>query len=220
MISRIDPKVAKTFAVNIRYLCWKRNRDRNLWPGLLASWLRETDSLEVALSLLTEARPPKPEHIESIARELNLDEQELVFTDMAIGEGVSLLKCNLERLLSSPGKLSKGDLAREVGVSPATLSRWISGVQVPDTKARRMIANLFGLRGEDELVNVPLFLSYQPLTYGEQIAWLNKCLQEIDENELFELFPALSRIFSTVNERTLDQLQDSKKSKQIFGLIS
>ena len=81
-------------------------------------------------------------------------------------------------------------------MSPVTISRWIGGTQVPDLKARRMIALIFGLRDESDLGTVPIFLSFLPVTYGEQVAWINASMQEMIPAELRELFPALYRIFA------------------------
>ena len=202
---KLDSLPARVVTTNLRYLCWKQQRDRSKWPGMLATWLGNRDSVELAVALLSETQLPKPTHIEAIVRVLNLDEQDLVFSDLVASDGVNFLKLNLERLLSSPGKQTKSALAREIGVSPATLSRWIGGKQAPDGRARQKIAMIFGLRSEDELVGKPLFLSYLPVTYGEQVVWLNMCLKEISESELLDLFPALYRVFSKAGSQAIER---------------
>ena len=53
--------------------------------------------------------------------------------------------------LAHPGEQTKAQLAEELGVSPATLSPWIGGTQIPDKTARGMIANLLGLRQFDHV---------------------------------------------------------------------
>lgn len=205
MTIAVDYYSVKVVAVNLRYLCWKQQKDRSQWPALLASWLGGKAKVEMAIALLSDTQLPKPEQIEAIVRALNIDEQDLVFANLLDSDGVNLLKLNLKRLLCSPGKQSKGALAKEIGVSPATLSRWISGKQDPDSRAKHMIATLFGLRGEAALTTRPLFLSYLPVTYGEQVVWLNMCLNEISANELMDLFPALYRMFSSAGNQSVER---------------
>jgi transcriptional regulator with XRE-family HTH domain len=125
-----------------------------------------------------------------------LDEHEFVYGNLPIADGINFVAKNLERLTSNASGQTKIEFGREIGVSPVTISRWIAGTQVPDLKARRMIALIFGLRDESDLGTIPIFLSFLPVTYGEQVSWINASMQEMIPAELRELFPALYRIFA------------------------
>jgi hypothetical protein len=133
---------------------------------------------------------------EAAARSLHRDVQELVFEDWPASEPGLILRENVRRLLGNPGAMSKGALAELLGVSPATLSRWIGGQQVPDTRAREAIASMFGLRTGDDLERTPIFLSFLPVTHAERLAWLHDRLGDVTWDELRDLFPALHRLLA------------------------
>ena len=214
-MNNIDYRSAAAVAVNIRYACWKASQKHEQWPSLLATWLGRREEVGLATAILCDFQTPTSEQIESLAKALHIDEQDLVFTTMPTAEGVDLLSENLKRLLASTGNQTKGALAKEIGVSPATLSRWISGGQVPDTSARRRIAVFFGLRSPEELAESPIFLSYLPVSHGERLAWLNSRLQVIASHELHYLFPALLRIFSG---STADSAESSARASELRRL--
>jgi hypothetical protein len=202
MISKNDYSSNKSVSINIRFACWRVSQDRSSWPDLLAGWLGRRDDIGVAGAILSDMQAPIPDQIERVAAALNADEQDLVFANMPAVAGVNVLHKNLERLFSNPGKNTKGQLAEQLEVDPATLSRWIGGKQAPDTAARRRIAALFGLGGPEELDQNPIFLSYLPVTHAERIAWVNSRLQEISLQELRELFPAFYRMLSRIENHS------------------
>jgi transcriptional regulator with XRE-family HTH domain len=202
--------------VNLRYLCWKVEKDRSKWPAMLGKWIGEKRGADVAVAVLSGHRPLNQLEIGSVVSALDLDEHEFVYGNLPIADEISFVAKNLERLTSNASGQTKIEFAREIGVSPVTISRWIGGTQVPDLKARRMIALIFGLRDESDLGTVPIFLSFLPVTYGEQVAWINASMQEMIPAELRELFPALYRIFAkfestvsqpSVKEQSLNRLR-------------
>jgi transcriptional regulator with XRE-family HTH domain len=132
---------------------------------------------------------------EAVAQSLHRDVQELMFENWPAAEPGLILRQNIGRLLGNSGAATKGELAKRLGVSAATLSRWISGQQQPDTRARRAIASLFGLRSSEDLEHTPLFLSYMPVTHAERVAWIQSHVVDMSWRELDELFPALRRLF-------------------------
>jgi transcriptional regulator with XRE-family HTH domain len=190
--------------INLRYLCWKVEKDRSKWPATLVKWMGGKGGTGVAVAVLSGHRPLSQSEIGSVVSALGLDEHEFVYGNLPVADGISFVAKNLERLTSSSSGQTKAELGRQIGVSPVTISRWIGGTQEPDLKARRMIALIFGLRDESELGTVPIFLSFLPVTYGEQVAWINASMQEMVPAELRELFPALYRIFAKF-ERTGSQ---------------
>ncbi len=197
--------------INLRYLCWKIEKDRSKWPAMVGKWIGENGGPVDAVAVLSGHRSLSQSEIGSVVRGLNLDELEFVYGNLPIADGISFVAKNLERLTSSASGQTKIELGREIGVSPVTISRWIGGTQVPDLKARRMIALIFGLRDESDLGTVPIFLSFLPVTYGEQVAWINASMQEMTPAELRELFPALYRIFAKF-ESTVSQPSVKKQS--------
>jgi len=190
--------------INLRYLCWKHQSDRSKWPHVLAGWLGGGMDVDSAVSTLSGRRSLQQVELGALVSALGLDEHEFVYGNLVIADGVNVIAKNLERLTLSAGGQSKAELAREIGVNPVTISRWIGGTQTPDARARKMISIIFGLREESDLANFPIFLSYLPITYGEQIAWINASMQAMDSAELRALFPALYRIFATGSRFSAD----------------
>lgn len=187
----------------MQFTCWRLNADRATWPQLLARWLTGDDAageggvraaLLFAETYLLGDLDLTHHQAEAIARALHRDVQELMFENWPAAEPGLILQQNIRRLLENSGAETKGALANTLGVSAATLSRWITGSQVPDTRARRAIASLFGLRSVEDLEQVPLFLSYLPITHAERLTWIQSRFVEMSWVELRDLFPALHRL--------------------------
>lgn len=166
------------------------------WLGGAAtpSGTEDQVAMEVAESFLIGETALDHQQVDSIARSLHCDVQELMFENWADAEPGLIVRENLRRLLGNSGAESKGRLAKEIGVSAATLSRWISGQQVPDTRARRAIAALFGMSASEDLEQSPMFLSYLPVTHAERQVWIQSRLEQMSWLELRELFPAFRRL--------------------------
>jgi transcriptional regulator with XRE-family HTH domain len=195
--------VARKLRTNILYACWQRTHDQGQWVGLLSSWLQpgspktgaELQALRQILeSFLLGDCEFDFQQAELIARSLNHDVQDLLYEDWAASKPGLILRENLKRLLGNSGSSTKNELARELQVSRATVSRWISGRQQPDRRARTAIAGWFGLHRGEDLEQLPLFLSYAPVTHAERIAWVQAQLVEASSRRLAEIFPALRRL--------------------------
>jgi hypothetical protein len=226
MIPQYDVPSERQVRINIRFACWERDERRERWAALLAGWLgpragggpaKQDDYLRLAGRVLSDLQALSHDQVNVVAAALNRDPQELFYENWPHSKPGLVLHQNLVRLLADPGEQTKTQLAKELGVSPATLSRWIGGSQLPDTTARRMIASLFGLRDPEELENSPIFLSYLPVTHGERVAWLSSRLRALSSRELQELFPALMRIFSVGNEKLIENSLNAGKIKGVRG---
>ena len=210
MVSEVDPSSSANLRANVQFACWRQNVDRATWPPLLARWLTGNvaagegglrAALRFAETYLLGDLDLTHQQAELVARALHRDVQELMFENWPAAEPGLILQQNIRRLLENSGVETKAGLAKTLGVSAATLSRWISGSQVPDTRARRAIASLFGLRGVDDLEQTPVFLSYSPVTHAERVAWIQSRLVDMSWVELRELFPALRRLCDPRNSR-------------------
>ena len=91
MIPLIDDKYSRTVTLNIRYLCWKKSKDRDRWPALLASWLGKEGGIGKSETMLSDMVQPTTDDIRLIRTELNLDEGEFVYAPMHVAEGVNVL---------------------------------------------------------------------------------------------------------------------------------
>jgi transcriptional regulator with XRE-family HTH domain len=203
MISKSDEASLSRLRGNVLFACWQQTVDRDKWPDLLVKWLKggapkqggELRTLQViAEGFLLGDTELDHQQTETVAQSLHRDVQELMFENWAAAEPGLILRENLRRLIGNSGVETKGELAKLLGVSAATLSRWISGHQEPDTRARRAIVSLFGLRSDEELEQTPLFLSYTPVTHAERVAWIQSRVVQMPWHELRELFPAFRRL--------------------------
>jgi len=201
--------------LNLRYLCWKHEPDRSKWPEVLANWIGGRFDVVSAVSALSGHRSINQLEIASLVSALRLDEHEFVYGSLLAADGIKVVSKNLERLTLSASGQTKSELARQIGVSPVTISRWVNGSQTPDARARKMIAIIFGLRDETDLENDPIFLSYLPVTYGEQTAWINAAMQAMDSVELRTLFPALYRIFSNFDRPGSGTVSKTENLKRV-----
>lgn len=203
MISKIDEATSSRLRANVQFACWQQTANREDWPDLLVKWLQggaPKPGAELrAMRLIAEAfllgeSDLDYQHAEAVAQSLHRDIQELMFENWPAAEPGLILRQNIRRLLGNSGTETKGELAKRLGVSAATLSRWTGGHQEPDTRARRAIVSLFGLRSIEDLEQVPLFLAYVPVTHAERVAWIQSRVADMSWRELDELFPALRRL--------------------------
>ena len=204
-MKQIDGSGVSNLRTNVEFACWKRTKRRDEWPLLLGKWLaagapKKSDELRelqrIAERFLLGEAELDHQQAEAVAQALHRDVQELVFESWVADEPGLILRENLRRLLGNSGSGTKGELAKLLGVSAATLSRWISGHQEPDTRARRAIASLFGLRGIEDLEQAAVFLSYTPVTHAERVAWIQSRVVDMPWSQLKEMFPALRRLCS------------------------
>lgn len=205
IIQKSDPSASQTLRRNLQLECWRTTRELAAWPDVIADWLSGSDkrgadewtaARRIAEAFLSEAAALSTDQVEAVSRSLHRDVQELIFDDWVSAEPGLVLRENVRRLLDNSGAPTKAELADRLEVSAATLSRWTGGQQEPDLRARRAIVSLFGLRSVEELEQVPLFLSYVPVTHAERVAWVQERVGEMRWDELRELFPALLRLLS------------------------
>ena len=135
----------------------------------------------------------------AVADALSRDQHGHFYEDWPAAIPGLMMAENLRLLLAGPGEQAIAQLAEELGVSPATLSRWIGSTQIPDRTAPGMIANQFGLRSPEELESSPVFLSYLPVTHGERVAWLSSQLKDMSCRERHDLCRALLRILGPLD---------------------
>ncbi len=185
---------------NLCWLCWNdrsegRKSNPVTWGGKVAGWLGAPDDLARAESLLGDQSLATADEITKLSAVHAIEEQDLGFSRLSDAVRDDFPRLNLQRLLESIQPKTKAQLAEELGVHPSAFSRWMRG-QTPDRSARKALRDYFGLRGEIDLIEEPLFLSYLPLTHGERVNWVRARVGEVSPIQLREMFPALSKLLS------------------------
>src|SRR5262245_23921549 len=154
---------------NVRFFLWKREVPRDEWT----LWLSQRTSLsrEILWRLVSgqvEDAKVTDNQLAELAAALGLDDVEgLRFSDM-LQEHASVLLENLRYLFGSLEHGRKKILAKEMGVDPTTISRWLNGAYPPQTPSLGRLASCFGLPERTNLREDPIFLSAEPVSVLER----------------------------------------------------
>jgi transcriptional regulator with XRE-family HTH domain len=132
--------------------------------------------------------------LSDLAAALHLDDAEgLRFSDM-VHEHAIVLKENLNYLFGSLEHGRKKILAKEMGVDPTTISRWLNGAYPPQTPSLGRLVSCFGLPEGTNLREDPVFLSAEPVAVLERRKLIRDAIDALSEKEFRELYPALRRL--------------------------
>ena len=183
-----------TSALNLRFLLRRETPDPETWAVIL--WRKGIcESKARALDLLNGA-------------EIRQNELRVAFKCFDLGHpeelgaaplfeqyGGSVLKLNLEFLMSTLPHGWKRRLAHRLDIKQETISRWITKGVPPEKKNIKGIIQFFGLPDNTNLYEDPLFLSMSPLGVFAQKAWLIQQIERIAASDFGRVFPALEKIF-------------------------
>jgi len=175
---------------NLRFLLWRAGIAREQWATQLAGWIGGDPQRGTAL--LQGRTLPVPAELDQLASSTGRDAGEIQFGDFTAE--ISILEENLRYLVEAPKRGQKKVLAEHLAISQVTFSRWLAGKQQPARKYLAAIRKYFGLPASIDLENDPLFLELSPVGSYEQRAWLRQRVDELDDETLRVLFPALERL--------------------------
>jgi transcriptional regulator with XRE-family HTH domain len=187
--------MARQISLNVRFFLWRREVPRPEWT----LWLSQRTSLarEVIWRLvsgdledakLTEAQ------LGELAAALSLNDiDDLRFSD-SVHEHTSVLLENLRYLFGSLEHGRKKLLAKEMGVDPTTISRWLNGAYPPQAPSLGRLVSCFGLPEGTNLREDPVFLSAEPVAVLERRKLIRERIDALSEKEFRELYPALRRL--------------------------
>jgi transcriptional regulator with XRE-family HTH domain len=179
-------------ATNLRYLAWTRERDRDDWPDLVASWAGCEPRRAIAL-LEGFAPPPSPSELAGIAQGTDRTEEEIAFAELWREVG-DIQTENIRYLLENLGETKQKDLAEAIGVPPATISDWKTGKPRPRAHNMQEFVGYLGLPPATDLSRELLFLDMFPRTHRGRVEWVQRRVAEMDPEVLREVFVALRRI--------------------------
>lgn len=101
---------------------------------------------------------------------------------------------NIVQLLDCLEHGGKSSFAKTLGVNDSTLTRWKSGETMPGAKTLKRIAEIFGLRGSEDLTEGYLFYQLEPATIREKRTKVIEALTALDEKTFEAIYPALIRL--------------------------
>lgn len=175
-----------TFEVNVRLLAWER------WPGL--DWPTRLKLLGCPLGDLS-ADPPSPTLVREMEARFGLTG--LRHADLLSERDVDVLRANLEHLLAKERYGSFRTIARQIGVSTATVSRWAAGTHTPHQPHLQALGRALSLQRDTDLHTSLLFLTDHPCTHEERRLNVLRWVNAAKPADLEALFPALDRLLGT-----------------------
>lgn len=175
-------------AENLRYLLWRNKVERSSWVSQLATWIEGSERR--AEELLKQGNL-QPTERERIAQTVNRTDEELQFGRLIETDGVDILLQNVQYLLDTLEHGEQTQLAKSIGMSSTSISRWHRSIQRPDKTAQIGLCKYFGLPPDVDLETKPIFLTLSPLTDRQRRIWLRERINKVSATKLQALFPAL-----------------------------
>jgi transcriptional regulator with XRE-family HTH domain len=177
---------------NVRFLLWREGLPPQAWERELSRLLPDLSRRSVRELLSGRAQNELP--LREFASAFGLDDEILVFSDLLAESDCSIPTENVRHLLSTLPYGGKKELAVQLNVDPATISRWAASAAVPSNRHSEGLRDYFGLPATLDLSEDPLFLSIDPLSAYSRRAWLHERVDSIGVAELREVYVALHRL--------------------------
>ncbi|MDA7618291.1 hypothetical protein N8703_03230 [Verrucomicrobia bacterium] len=183
-----------TSALNLRFLLRRQSPDPETWAGIL--WRKGIcESKARALDVLKGAEI-RGNELQVAFKCFDLGHpEELGAAPLFEQDGESVLKLNLEFLMSTLPHGWKRRLAHRLDIKQETISRWTTNGVPPEKKNIQGIIKFFGLPDDTNLREDPMFLSMSPLGVFAQKLWLQQRIEQTSGSEFGRVFPALEKIF-------------------------
>jgi transcriptional regulator with XRE-family HTH domain len=176
---------------NLRYLLWRSKIKREDWSVQLSAWAKCHKSR--AEEILNGA-PLETIEQQEIAKNTDVSE-EAIQTERFLNDKVDVLWENIKFLTEKDYTGEKlVAIARAIGVSQVTISRWRSRNQRPEDAQIAKLCLYFNLPAKTDLKTDSIFLSLYPIGALDRKNWLKQQIDQLDPEILDEIFPALRRL--------------------------
>jgi hypothetical protein len=193
---------------NIRFLLWlaePKPERRDHWPTLLASWLASSDpsshrdsklrrAMEILLARGTQVTDQ--EHA-AILRATDREGQDLF--NETLWEGQNILQQNIEFLFAVSHHGIQVKVATLLGINKSTVHRWTSHKVAPKRKWFPALCEIFNLPSGTDLEVELVFLEPDNFTPDQKKTWLHSKVDQLAEDDLRLLYPALKRLLDDSN---------------------
>lgn len=180
------------FSQNLCFLLWQRQVPRSNWAGEVATWVRCSE--QRANDLLAQVEPSSDE-LQSISQTVQIDEQELYYSDLLQQSQISVWQENIKYLVNTLKHGEQEKLVTHLGLkSSGTVTKWRKGTVEAEKTHKEGLNQFFGLPSFIDLEHDLLFLSLSPVDTASQRAWLHARINQVSDRTLQTLFPALERL--------------------------
>lgn len=181
------------FSQNLCFLLWQRQVPRADWAGEVKRWAGCSD--EQKANELLSGINPSPVEVKAISQAVQIDEQELYYSDLLKQSQTNIWRQNVAYLVKTLKHGEKKNLAEHLGVkSSGTITKWKEQSVEPEKTYKEGLNQFFGLPSFINLEQDPLFLSRSPIDTASQRAWLHERIDQMSDRTLQTLFPALERL--------------------------
>lgn len=179
-------------ALNLRWLMRREEPDASKWISRLAARSRTHLSLSRAGGLLMGSQPTSGE-VEALASIFGLEIDDLIVAPLYNRER-TILQENLAYLAESVRHGKQKEVAKMIGVSAETFSRWAGGTVKPRKRNLRTLLKLHEIDPDTDLETEPLFLSLEPVSAFAKRDWISGRVQDLPSDEIAAIYPALRKI--------------------------
>ncbi|MEO1390273.1 MAG: hypothetical protein AAFV85_23315 [Cyanobacteria bacterium J06634_6] len=170
---------------------WKQNKPQKSWVSEIATWTNSRE--ERALELLNGISTTESE-AKALSQATGYSQDELLFTDLLAASNLDIWQENVVSLVNSLARGENSQLAEALGIKSSTISNWKSRRQKPEKTHKQGIYVFFGVPSTLDIEEYPLFLSLSPISSEEQRLWLREKIDQLSNQTLQQLFPALERL--------------------------
>lgn|GEM_PF-1333385 len=181
---------------NVLYDLWSRDMRSGTDLGDRGHWQRVLQQMtgwpQAKVLAFLSTGSADDEDVRRLADALAIDEETLRYRLMADDEDV--LGENVRYLLSTLKHGEKGALANAIGVDRSTISKWLKGAHPPDKANQRALNSFFGLPLDTDLQKEPIFVSFRPLTLRQRREQLRIAIEDVSDDTLRALLPALEKL--------------------------
>lgn len=178
-----------TESYNLRYLLWKEEKiKREKWVDKLI-FLLGCSKMRAKQLLLNDLLEQNEKNI--LAEAFNKSDEDFTVS-LFFDDKVNTLLENLNYLFESVMQIH---IAKEIGVTERTISRWKAGDHDISDGHLAALRRIFQLPSGTDLRKDPIFLSWVPIDDRGRRQWLSRQIKEIDSADLTELFPAFEKLF-------------------------
>jgi transcriptional regulator with XRE-family HTH domain len=174
---------------NIRYLLWDHKIPSSKWVEQLAAWAE--CGKDRAEEILDGADVSDQEQSKIVRNHPDVTLEVFQYQRL-VADRQNILQLNLAYLFEN-SEVKQVDLAKQIGTTPVTVSRWKAGIQKPHPNQLRALCHQFHLSPTTNLERDALFLSRFPVGLQKK-KWLIEQIEKLSIEDLDSYFPSLYRI--------------------------
>jgi len=183
------PENIKPFSIHLWLFLRSSDVPRRDWAKRVGSALGVSEARGADL---LHGEPPSHDELGRAERLLSTTREDLMF-NRPHPSREDIVRDNIEQILDET-ELKGNAMAKNLGVSEASFSRWRKGKHLPTPGHLRKLSNLVGIDDTVDLYVVPIALLGSPTSVASKRRWLITHLENADDTTIEQIYPALERM--------------------------